>query len=177
MKTFLKIAITIILFVYLGSLSLGKIVKDVDHYRLLATPESSEKQIDYGPPVTAVFVKNDSPWIPNSGIERDEDILMEEMENLLIARRITSSDAFTAYSFIPTRCMKCHEKDGPGTFFYDNKGFEEDQLFATKDGLVLRSWPLQGLAPTLKYDFFVRHAKKIPFEVGGNGEQILKLSQ
>lgn len=177
MTTFLKMTIALVLFVYLGSLSLGKIVNDIDYYRLLATPESADKPVDYGPPITARFIERGSPWVPAKGKERDEDILLEEMENLLTARRITSSDVFTAYSFVPTRCMKCHEKDGPGTFFYDNEDFDKDQLFATKDGLVLRSWTLKGMAPTLKYDFLVTHAKKVPFEVGGTGEQILKIVQ
>lgn len=177
MNTFIKLAVALILFVYLGSLSFNKVVKDMVHYRLLATPETGEKPVDFGPPITAGFVESGDYWTPNKGKERDEDMLMGEMENLLTHRRITSSDAFTAYSFVPTRCMKCHEEDGPGTYFYGIEDFAKDQLFATKDGLVLRSWTLQGMAPTLKYDFLVTHAKKIPFEVGGTGEQILKLAQ
>lgn len=177
MNTFLKYVVGLGLFFYLGNLSMGKILKDMDYYRDMATPKTGAEKVDHGPPITATFINSDGPWTPSVGEERDEDSLMPEIEQLLIARRVTASDAFTAYSFVPTRCMKCHEKDGPGTFFYGNEAFEEDQLFATKDGLVLRSWPLKGMAPTLKYDFQERHAKKIPFEVGGSGDQILKIAK
>jgi len=177
MTTFLKLTIGAFLLIYLSKFSFGKIVKDIDFYHSLATQKIGEKQADYGPPITARFIESSFPWAPTPGIERDEDILLDEMENLLTARRITASDVYSSYSFIPTRCMKCHEADGPGTFFYDNERFEADQLFATKDGLVLRSWPDKGMAPTLKYDFLITHAKKIPFEVGGTGEQILKMAQ
>lgn len=177
MKTFIKSVITLVLFIYLGNWSIGKVVQDMNHYRDLATPKEADETIDYGPPVTAAFIEPDVPWTPAAGKERDEDMIMEEMDELLTIRRITASDPYTAYSFVPSRCMKCHEEDGPGTYFYGMEDFNKDQLFATKDGLVLRSWTLHGMAPTLRYDFLVTHAKKVPFEVGGTGEQILKLAQ
>lgn len=177
MITFLKLVIALALFIYVGNVSFDSILTDMERYRQLATPQIGETPVDYGPPITATFVAPGDHWAPAKGVERDEDMLMAEMDSLLTSRRITSSDPFSAYSFVPTRCMKCHEKDGPGPFFYGNETFTKDQLFATPDGLVLRSWPLSGMAPTLKYDFLVTHAKKIPFTVGGAGEQILKLSQ
>ena len=175
MMTFLKFVAALALFVFLGGLSKDKILHDMNFYRELATPKTGPVPVDHGPPLTAAFIEPEGPWAPSTGEERDDDSLMAEMERLLVARRVTASDAFTAFSFIPTRCMKCHEKDGPGPYFYGNEEFHQDQLFATKEGLVLRSWPLKGFAPTLKYDFMVEHAKKIPFEVGGSGDQILRI--
>ncbi len=177
MMTFIKFVVGLSLFVYLGNMSGEKILGDMVHYRDLATPKTGEAPVDHGPPLTGKAVESEAPWSPDVGEERDEDFLMGELEQLLVARRVTASDAFSAFSFVPTRCMKCHEKDGPGPFFYGNEEFEEDQLFATKDGLVLRSWPLKGFAPTLKYDFLITHAKKIPFEIGGTGDQILKIAK
>ena len=177
MMTFLKLVVGLALFVYLGGLSKDKILDDMNFYREMATPKTGPAPVDFGPPLTAAFIESKEPWAPSVGEERDEDSLMAEMEKLLVARRVTASDAFTAYSFVPTRCMKCHEKDGPGPHFYGNDDFGKDQLFATKEGLVLRSWPLKGFAPTLKYDFMVEHAKKIPFTVGGSGDQILRMAK
>jgi hypothetical protein len=149
--------------------------REMQYYYKIASPQEEVEEL--GPPITAAPIALSAPIVPAVGSERDDDAIEGEVTQVLMGRRITASDINHAYSFISERCMKCHEEDGPGTWFYGMENFEKDQLFATKEGLVLRSWTEKLITPTLNYIYKDTHAKKVPFEVGGSAEELLKRAQ
>lgn len=151
--------------------------REMQYYYKIASPAKEGEAEQLGPPITAAPILLAAPIVPAVGSERDDDAIEGEVEKILIGRRVTASDFPHAYSFISERCMKCHEEDGPGPWFYGNEHFKNDQLFATKEGLVLRSWTEKLITPTLNYIYKDTHAKKVPFEVGGSAEELLKRSQ
>lgn len=174
-----KLKLLIGLTIIVGGFYIGTkyVEREMQYYYKIASPAKEGEAEQLGPPITAVPIALSSSIAPSVGNERDDDAIEGEVTQVLMGRRITASDFSHAYSFISERCMKCHEQDGPGPWFYGRENFEKDQLFATKEGLVLRSWTEKMITPTLNYIYKDTHAKKVPFEVGGSAEELLKRSQ
>ncbi len=173
-----KLKLLIGLAVIIGGFYIGTkyVEREMQYYYKIASPQKEEGE-KLWPPITAAPISITAPIVPAVGNERDDDAIEGEVTQVLMGRRVTMSDISHAYSFISERCMKCHEKDGPGPWFYGMENFEKDQLFATKEGLVLRSWTEKMITPTLNYIYKDTHAKKVPFEVGGSAEDLLKRAQ
>lgn len=57
-------------------------------------------------------------------------------------RRVSLSDAKTAYSFSPFACVRCHSA-GPGAMapvFYGNRDYAKDQWKPSGTGVTLKNW-------------------------------------
>ncbi len=143
----------------------------------------SEKPAEEGQALTGIPVKGKpvvltkplSFFDPPIGEARDDEEWDFDIPGWITTkRRATMSNIKSVYYYIPERCIKCHEEEGPGNFFYGDENFTEFKIFTTEDGLVLHSNTEKGEVPTLKYLYKERHLKKVPFDIGAPFEVYMK---
>lgn len=170
----IKFIFLMALFVYAGYWSVTYIHDTAFHYRAMLMPEDEgeEKAV---PPVEAKPVVLEGALLPPTGEPRDDEVWDFDIPTFILnARRVSMSEIKTGYYFLPERCIKCHEVEGPGQNFYGNENFNVVQEFTTEDGLVLHSYIEKGEVPTLKYIYKERHLRKVPFDEGAPHEFYMK---
>ncbi len=166
----LKLIVILVITVYAANWSFHSANDEAKHYRDMATPEEVEEEVDHGPPVSGKAVQltvDVYVFDPPVGEPADEEYWEFDITTLILdARIVTMSESKTGYYFVPERCLKCHEKDGPGQWFYGNDDYTKVQDLSTAEGLRLVSIPEKGIVPTLEYIYKDTHLKKVPFDIG-----------
>jgi hypothetical protein len=123
-----------------------------------------------GPPVVGKFIEIKAAVEPPVGKPREADMWEYDVPGAVLTdRKATMSDIKSVFFYIPERCMKCHQEEGPGNHFYGNGEFDKFKVFKTEDGLELfcsANTLKTGSSPTLKYVYKERHLKKVPFDIG-----------
>jgi hypothetical protein len=141
------------------------------HYSsMLAPPKQEGEGGMSGPPVSGKFIEIKAAVEPPVGKPREADAWEFDVPGAVLTdRKVTMSDIKTAFYYIPDRCLKCHQAEGPGQHFYGNGDFTKFKVFKTDDGLELfcsGDTLKTGSSPTLKYVYKERHLKKVPFDIG-----------
>lgn len=176
----LKVIVLAAIAVFAAVWSLEYIDETARTFRTMSMPEEKAGEDIFGSPVAGkpVVLKKVEileTFAPPTGNPREDDVWDFDMPSLVLnARRVTMSDAKSGYDFIPERCLKCHEEEGPGQNFYGNEEFTKVQDMSTADGLRLVSNPAKGEVPTLQYIYKERHLKKVPFDIGAPHENYMK---
>ncbi len=176
-----KLLILLLLLVVSTWIALESIHTSAEFYRNLMTAEKQaleEEQPLTGTPVKGKLItltKTVPYFDPPTGEEWDEEVWDFDIPGWITTRRrATMSDIKSVYYYIPERCIKCHEEEGPGNFFYGIEDFMEFKIFTTADGIVLYCNIEKGETPTLKYIYKERHLKKVPFDIGAPYEIYMK---
>ncbi|MBI5814845.1 MAG: hypothetical protein HZB29_04460 [Nitrospinae bacterium] len=150
-----------------GVLWYGLFIRNSDNYfRALMVPDKVDEVTASGSPVFGQRVPA-SVLKPPAGSAWDDDWFDLEAPFLIITqRRATMSDVKTVFYYKPDPCLKCHQEEGPGTFFYGMEDFLKYVPLKTPDGLLLLSNTEKKDTPTVKYIYKDRHLKKVPFDIG-----------
>ncbi|MBI4664964.1 MAG: hypothetical protein HY751_01000 [Nitrospinae bacterium] len=150
-----------------GAIWYGLFIRNSDNYfRALMVPEKVEEAEASGSPVFGQKVPV-STIKPPVGSAWDDDWFDLEAPFLIITkRRATMSDIKTVFYYSPDPCLKCHEEEGPGVFFYGKEDYMKYVPMKTPDGLLLHSHTEKKDTPTVKYIYKDRHLKKVPFDIG-----------
>lgn len=175
-----KIVALLLIFMLAAFWSVDSIYNTGIYYREMMKPDKPDEQEQAltGTPVKGkrIVLTKPVPYLdPPIGEARDDEVWDFDVPGWITTRRrATMSTIKSVYYFIPERCLKCHEEEGPGNFFYGAEDFMEFKIFTTEDGLVLHSITEKGEVPTLQYIYKERHLKKVPFDIGAPYEVYMK---
>jgi hypothetical protein len=140
------------------------------HYSSMLAPKQEGEGALSGPPVAGKFIEIKAAAEPPVGKPREADAWEFDVPGAVLTdRKATMSDIKAVFYYIPDRCLKCHQEEGPGQHFYGNGDFTKFKVFKTDDGLELfcsANTLKTGASPTLKYVYKERHLKKVPFDIG-----------
>lgn len=175
-----KLGIIVAVFAIAIVFSTNWLIRQTDEWRALMAPSKDAEMALTGPAVKAkkVQLAYTVPILVNevpTGEPYADDAWDFDVPGWVTTiRRATMSDVKQVYYYIPERCLKCHEEEGPGPYFYGNEEFTEFKIFTTDDGLKLHSVTEKHDTPTLMYDYKDRHLKKVPFDIGAPYDVYMK---